>query len=337
MKEVTEYKTEKKFKDFNETYPICAFGLASGLIYPNKHNVIKRVIIGSFILFLNFPELLWFIAYLVKCVKTGDLYNFIRSMNVLIIITLFLFKSTYVNWKNNQFSELLQKISEDMLKGNDLEEDYQNIYEYHIKKAKFAQTVWVIIPLIFCVQFPLCAGIATIYESMKSDVGKRYMMQDHDLKYLENVQFETPYYEIIFAYNFTHVFTMLPNFVGFDGSFCIATTHLTMKLQLMVHKIKKSFSDSYNYTELREKIKEAVKDHQEAMNFYEQIQDVYGGWLLSVFTLTSFIIATNLYMIYLVGRLEPNYAIFAFSGVCHIYAPCYYAASLQEVRLVTMP
>nr|QLI62046.1 odorant receptor 3 [Streltzoviella insularis] len=323
---------EKKFYTFSETFRFCAFALAIALIYPNKNNIIRRWITVISVIFFNSVILFWFVSYLIKCLISVDIYNFARTVTVGVVVVLFLFKSFYVNWKNEEFEKLLNKISKDLLKGNYMDEDYQRIYEYHIKQAKIPQICWLIIPTILSLQFPLYASTGLIYETLNSDVGKKYMVFEMQLKYIEDKQYVSPYYEIIFAYSLVPCLILVPNFAGFDSSFCIATTHMRLKLKLMTHKVHRAFKDARNRSDLQMKVKEAIKDHQEALEFHRGIQEVYGGWLLAVFLLTSFLISFNIYQIYISKRIDPKYAIFTLNGVLHMYMPCYFASSLIKVN-----
>ncbi|VVC98988.1 unnamed protein product [Leptidea sinapis] len=320
----------KKFKSFNETFPHCAFALAIALIYPNQHNFHKRAIVFLIVVAINSLILYWFFIYLFKCLIELDMYNLSRNITIAILAALFFFKSFYVNWKAKTFAELLNKITIDLLKGNYLDEDYQSIYEHYIKLGKLGQTCWIFIPILLSSQFPIYAGVCTIYESIISDVGRRHMIHEIQLKHLEDRQYDTPYYELMFAYNLVQCIVLSPNFAGFDGSFCIATTHLRLKLKLVSHKIRRAFIESKNRDELEARVKEGIRDHQEALKFYKDLQDVYGGWLLAVFLMTSILISLNLYLNHLSHRIDPKYTIFAISGVVHMFTPCHFASNLLK-------
>ncbi|CAH0721840.1 unnamed protein product, partial [Brenthis ino] len=108
-----------------------------------------------------------------------------------------------------------------------------------------------------------------------------------ELKYIEDKQNDTPYFEMVFAYNFMSIIVLAPNFVGFDGSFCIATNHLRLKLKILAHKVSLAFRDAKSRGEIEIKLKESIKDHQDVLVFYNDIQEVYGGWLFAAFLLTS--------------------------------------------------
>ncbi|XP_045491058.1 uncharacterized protein LOC123690940 [Colias croceus] len=320
--------TEQKFKTFHETFRQCAFALAFALIYPNISNYRKRAILFYSVVGVNSLMLYWFFLYLYKCTVTQDLVNLTRNISIGILTSLFFFKYFYVNSKIEIFAQLLQKITDDLLKGNELEEDYQEIYEQYIKIGKLGQFCWIVIPLLLSTQFPMYASVATIYESLKSDVGKRYMVHELEIKNLEDKQFETPLFEFVFGYNIVQCITLCPNFVGFDGSFCIATTHLCMKLKLVSHKMYRAFKDSKDRDELKIRVKEAIKDHQEALDFYNDLQEFYGGWLFMVFLVTSLLIAMNLYQLYLSDHIDVKYTIFAISAATHMFTPCYFASNL---------
>ncbi|CAH2086230.1 unnamed protein product [Euphydryas editha] len=321
---------EKKFKSFNETFPHCAFGLAIALIYPNPATVKQKLALFGVVTAINSLILFWFLLYLVKCMYTLDMYNLSNNLTIGVLASLFFFKSFYANWKNDKFAQLLEKITEDLLKGNDMDEDYQAIYEYYIKLGKLGQTCWIIIPILLSSQFPIYAGACMIYESLKSDVGKKYMIHEMELKFIENKQYDSPYFELVFAYNLVQCVVLSPNFTGFDGSFCIATNHLRLKLKLLAHKLYKACRTSNSTKELEIRVKETVRDHQEALVFYNDLQEVYGGWLFTVFLFSWLLISLNIYQIYLSQRIHPKYTIFAISGIIHMFAPCYYASNLMK-------
>lgn len=323
---------EKKFKSFNETFPHCAFFLAIALIYPNTVNHRKRALVFGIIIGLDSLMIFWFLSYLAKCAYTLDMYNLSRNFAIGVVVSVFFFKFFYVNVKNEKFEDLLKKITDDLLKGNDMSAEYRAIYEHYIKLGKLGQTCWLIIPILLSSQFPIYASVGTIYESLKSDVGQRYMVHEMELKFIEDKQYDTPYFEFAFAYSLVQCIILVPNFAGLDGSFCIATNHLCLKLKLMAHKLHKAFKESCDRNELEANVKEAIKDHQEAIIFYNNLQDVYGGWLFTVFLLTSLLISMNIYQIYLIGHFDLKYTIFAVSGVIHMFAPCYFACNLLQVE-----
>ncbi|CAK1581689.1 unnamed protein product [Parnassius mnemosyne] len=329
-KKIDKKLTDPKFKSFKDTYPHCAFALALALIYPNRKNFRNRMICIFAVIVLNTPNLLWFSMYLFKCLRILDMFNLARNITIGVLICIFFFKSFYVNYKNDLFGELLGKISEDLLKGNDMAEDYQEIYEQYIQLGKFSEALWIIIPMFLSSQFPIYAAVTMIIESVKSDTGTRYMVHEMDLKYIEDIQYESPYFEVLWAYNLLPCIVLMLNFVGFDGSFCIATTHLRLKLKLMSHKLYRAFKDSSNRNELEAKVKDVIKDHQGSLQFYNHLQNLYGGWLLVVFLLTSLIISMNVYQIYLCQQIHPKYTIFAVSGMIHMFAPCYFSSKLEK-------
>lgn len=260
-----------------------------------------------------------------------DIYNSTRNITLGIIVALFIFKTVYANLKTAMFAEVLKQVTKDLLKGNEMEEDYQDIYDYFIKQGKLGQSFYVLIPSLLSFMFPIYSGIAMIGGSLKSDNFTKYMVHEMELKYVEDKQYESPYFELIFAYYMTASFVLLPNYVGFDGSFCIVTSHLRLKLKLISHSIQRAFQDSNNAMELKARLITCIKDHQEALDYYVLIQKMYGGWLFAVFLLTSFLISCNLYQIYLVG-VDPKYTLFAFTGVFHMYTPCHFVSSLIAVN-----
>ncbi|XP_075992910.1 uncharacterized protein LOC142987855 [Anticarsia gemmatalis] len=329
----TDDTKEKKYKSFEETFGLCAFSLAVGFLYPNRNTAIKRAVIISVIITFNGGQLFWFITYTFKCLYTLDIYNFARNMTLAVVLVLFFIKTYYVIYATQKFAPLLDKMSADLIEANDLEEEYQQVYDEHIKEAKKGEISWLFIPVVLSAQFPIYAGILMSIESIKTDDYTRLMVHDMELLFVEDIQSETPFFQCMFAYNCVQCIVLVPNYCGFDGSFCIATTHLRLKLKLMSLKVQKAFRSSRDRFELRAKIREAIGDHQRALDFHVQIQEVYGPWLFAIFMLTSFMISFNLYQIHLLKRIDPKYTLFGLVGVLHIFLPCHYASSLTEVGL----
>lgn len=324
-------QSHKKYQDFKTTFPHCAFGLAFGLVYPNKFNMRKKVILGCLIILFNFAELFWFVFYLLHCLVKKDIFNITRNVTIGIVVFLFFFKSFYINIKSDMFCKIIEKITEDLLEGNNLSEDFQKVYDFYINEGKFGQTVWIIIPIILASLFPVCASVAMAYKTFIGEEESRVMVHDMDLMFLRGKEYQTPYFQIIYAYNFIQCLTLAPNFIGFDGTFCISTTHLSLKLKLFVLKLRNAFNNAINDFELEEMVRDALKDHQEAYDFYETIQKMYGGWLFVAFFLTSTVVSFNLYQLSLSGGADPKYFVFALCAVVHVFAPCYFASKLTTV------
>ncbi|CAH0701658.1 unnamed protein product [Spodoptera exigua] len=327
----TTIPIEKKYKGFNETFKLCAFSLAFAFLYPNRKTALKRCLTITLIVTFCGGQLFWFITYTFKCLYTLDLYNFARNMTLAVVLILFFVKTYYAIYATQKFAPLLDKISEDLLEANNLGERQQKLYDEHIKIAKVGEISWLLVPVLMSALFPIYAGTLMSIESIQTDDYQRRMVHDMELLYVEDIQSETPFFQCMFAYNCVQCVVLVPNYCAFDGSFCIATTHLQLKLKLMALKVSDAFKYSKNKYELRMKMNEAIRDHQDALDFYVQTQNVFGPWLFAVFLLTSFLISFNLYQIYLLQRIDPKYTSFGVVGVLHIYLPCQYASSLTKV------
>nr|QZH55139.1 odorant receptor 43 [Achelura yunnanensis] len=320
----------KSFTSFHETYPMCAFALAIGLMYPNSENRRKRLIMMLFFTSLNIAQVYWLTINMVKTLKDLDFYNFSRHITIAVVVLLFLFKTFYAISMCDMFKGLINQINDDLSYGNDLDDSYKVIIKQYIKEGKFGEICWVFIPIALGIQFPTYAAICTIYESVISDVGPKCMVHELDLDFLGDQHNTSPYFELMFMYNTMHSIILLPQFAGFDGSFCIVTTHLRLNLKLMSHKLKIIFKTSKDNFELRRKIKTCLIEHREALKFYDVIQVFYGPWLMSVFLLTSILISFNLYKMHLDQKIDLKYSFFALAGVIHMITPCYFSSKLVE-------
>ncbi|XP_013197237.2 uncharacterized protein LOC106140222 [Amyelois transitella] len=332
--EKSSQKITPKFQNFTETFKFCAFGMALANVYPNSNNIRERLFIVVCIVMFCGVQLFWFSSYTVNCLLNLDIFNLSRNITLWVIVLLYFFKTLYAIKYTEFYASILETISNDNLKANNMEEDYQQIYETYLKKSKTGEMVWLFLPIILSSQFPIIPAIMMIMENFKSDSPEKIMVHEMDMVYVEDIQYTSPFFEIYFAYNITQCIFLSPIFTGFDGSFCIAANHLCLKLKLMAYKVRRAFVNSNNSVQLKMKIREAIIDHQEALKFYKTLSEFFGPWLLVLFLVASLSVSFSLYQIrvnIMMHEINPKYVIFMASCVIHIYVPCVYASNVTKV------
>ncbi|XP_026756818.2 uncharacterized protein LOC113516591 [Galleria mellonella] len=320
----------KPFESFDNTFKYCTYGMIFSNIYPNKTNMKKRLFSYFSFLFFVSPCLVSF-AYSCRIYITEeDIFNLTRHVAVGIIIGLYIFKSLYCILKTHTFGNILNAISYDMIEANELDDGAKKLYRLFLKKAKFGELVWTLLPMTLGFLFPLYAGIVMIHENISKDYPHREMVHEMEIPFVKNSKYDSPVFEIIFVISTASCILLMPNFCGMDGSFCIATTHLGFKLKYVAYLVREAFEESNDSFELHAKMKHATKCHQKALQFYKELQNFYGPWLLGIFIVTSSCIAFNLYQMYIIQRLHPKYVLFAVAAVLHMYVPCVYASNVTE-------
>ncbi|XP_060803412.1 odorant receptor 30a-like [Amyelois transitella] len=320
-----------KFRNFHETFKYCAFGMAVANIYPNRNNIrIRGSIFLSIVIFCIF-QIFWFLTYTVSCLMKLDIFNFARNVTLLVIVLLFFFKSIYAIKYTEYYASIIDTINNDYIKANNMDYEYQEIYTTYLKKSKTVEIIWLVIPIILSSQFPIYPAIVMIIENLTLAYPKKYMVHEMDMMFIEDIQYTSPFFEIYFAYNITQCIFLSAIFIGFDGSFCIATNHLCLKLKLMTHKVHRAFVDSKNERELKMKLREATLDHEETLQFFASLSDFFGMWLLILFLVASIGVTFNLFQIYILHEIHPKYAIFLLVSILHILLPCVYASNVTKV------
>ncbi|XP_041977459.1 odorant receptor 4-like [Aricia agestis] len=323
-----EIQDGRQFKPFKETYRYCFFALAISLFYPNKNNVKQRIIIIILLTCIHSFMLSWFFIYTIKCLLALDLFNTARNITLGVLISLYFIKFFYSIYKTKVFCKVFDKISSDLDKANTMNGCCQEIVKEYIKKAKVGEIIWIFIPILLTAQFPLYAAVRNAYYTLISDEIQRVMVHETDLMGIEDKQYETPYFEVIFAYNSSQAVQVGISFIGFDGSFCIASTHLRLKLKLLVHKMNAAFNRAVSRDDLKTKLKEIIRGHQEVLEFHQDLQNGYGGWMFMIFGMTSITMALNLYLIYVLQKMDPKYVTFTISCIIHMLTPCYYSSQI---------
>lgn len=325
----------KKYNLFHETFKACSFAMAISLVYPNKY--LKKFKIQTAIIVLTFNSyaIISFVNYFVICISRKDIVNLARNVTLGIVIFLFFFKTAYANYKIKMMKLIIDVINKDLLKGNELEEGSQKIYDHYIALGRFGEKIWITVPVILTSMFPITAASTMIYHEFTDASKQRVMVHEMDLLYLTDRQYDSPYFEIAFAYNLVQCIAISVVYVAYDGFFCICTTHLRMKLKLVSYNLSKAFEDSIDDRTLELQTIKAIKHHQEAFDFHKKIQDAFGGWLSVTFLMTSVMISFNLYKLSLPGKTDPLNIIFTIASICHSFAPCYFAANLTHVSCAT--
>ncbi|XP_026756822.2 odorant receptor Or2-like [Galleria mellonella] len=320
----------KAFESFNNTFKYCTYGMVFSNIYPNKTNMKRRLYLYIFIVFCTSPCL---ISYAYSCrfyIMQQDMFNLTRHLAVGIVIGLYLFKVLYCILNTNKFESILNTVSCDMIDVNEFDDGAKKLYGLFLKKAKLGELIWALLPIILGLQFPVYAGIVMIHENIWKDYPQREMVHEMEITFAKDVKYDSPVFEIIFVISTASCIILIPNFCGLDGSFCIATTHLGFKLKYVGYLVREAFEDCNDSFELHVKMKHATKCHQKALQFYKELQDFYGPWLLGIFIVTSSLIAFNLYQMYIIQRLHPKYVLFAVAAILHMYVPCVYASNVTE-------
>ncbi|KAG7307505.1 hypothetical protein JYU34_007704 [Plutella xylostella] len=250
-------------------------------------------------------------------------------MTVGIVIFLFFFKTFYLNYKSDGFGVVMDAISDDLVKANDMDEVYQEIFDTYIKKGLVAQMIWIFIPIVQTCIFPVHAGLTMFFNLINEVPQPRVMVLEMDILMVRSKQMESPWFEIVWFYTILGGFVLFPNFIGFDGSYCISVNHLCLKLRVLTEKLRRAFAETTTDEQLEKRVKEVIKEHQASLVYYNLLQDVFGGWMFVVFFITSLEITFNLYQLSL-GGMDPKYLIFAFSTVVHNFVPCYFCTRLIE-------
>ncbi|XP_059058443.1 odorant receptor Or2-like [Achroia grisella] len=320
----------RRFQSFDETFKYCTYGLAFALIYPNRVTIKKRLGIFVFFMFANSIQLYWFGTALVTSLIRLDMVNLTRHLTVGILIILFIFKTIYCIYNTEKFENILNTISDDMIEFNNEKEAFKDTCEEYIKKARIGQLVWVVLPIFLALQYPVYAGICLIYDNLTMDYPGRYMVHEMDIAHLTAVQDISPYFEFIFIMSLLTVMCLVPNFIGFEGFFCISTTHLCLKLKYVSYIISKAFEGAEDSLELNNKIKQGIQIHQKALKYYEDLQNFFEPWLFLIFVMTSTCVSFNLYQVYILTSPDPKHIIFGITTICHTYINCVYASNLTQ-------
>lgn len=319
---------------FEETFPICTMGLILSSTYP-KHGQKNKQLFNLIIIYLTMvPVIIIITMHMIVCAQEKDYMNFTRQIIVVLVIILFIGKTLIVFVKGSNLRQVFDIISNDFIQMNSMDEDYKNVINKYIQLGKHNETQLFIIAIILATLYPVVSIVSMIYTYLFTDEEyKSYnnMVNPLILKGLEDKQFDSPYYEIIWVYCAYICVIMSPSFAGIDGSFGIACAHISLKFEMMSLKLHKALVESVTTEEVKIKLKSVIVDHVKAKKFYDTVNEMYQDWLIIVYLLSSSIISLNLYQISVDEGVNLQFLIFFACAIIHIYIPCYCAAMVNEV------
>lgn len=320
-----------RIKKFIETFPICTLGLFMSLVSPYTKMSFKRVILLISAWFLVIPMALITIPYMLECIHMNDIENLSKQLLIIIVIIIYITKTAIVFTNQNTFGGILEIISDDLTNVNEMEDAIKVFANESIRLGKISERIMVVYSLTVATLYVIVSLISTTFSYLFHDEFKRYMIHPTVIRNFEEKQYQSPYYEIIWIYQFCCCIIISPTFAGVDASFGIACAHLSLKLKLVTYRLQEIFRKSLNVKELEENLMEVISDHIEAKKFYNLICEMYQDWLLVVYLLSSSVISLTLYQLSVEG-LNPQFLIFFTCSLIHMYFPCYYASLVDKVR-----
>lgn len=320
---------------FEETFPICTMGLILSCTYPSENGQTKKKLLHLIMVYLTMvPGIMIIVCHMVVCALSGDYMNFSRQIIIELVIIIFISKTSIIFAKGNKLRQIFDIISNDFVEMKSTDEDFKKVFNKYRILAKRSELLLLVIAIILATLYPAVSMVSILYTYLFTDEEyKTYdnMVNPLIVKGLEEVQFTSPCYELIWLYCAYVCAIMSPCFAGIDGSFGIACSHISLKFEMMSLKLNKTLADSVTKEEVKTKLKSVIVDHVKAKKFYDTVQEMYQDWLLVVYLLSSSIISLNLYQISIDVGVNLQFLIFIVCAIIHIYIPCYCATWINEV------
>ncbi|XP_063545634.1 odorant receptor 13a-like [Cydia strobilella] len=323
-----------EFKPFRETYKIITFTMIVGMLYPMP-NTDKCRVAGILALLLTtqpmcIPALIdiWY-SWL-----RGDIINIIRHTTVIGPFLGAIFKMMMFFYSRKEAWSIIKKMDADHARYNTLPEHLKDIARRHIQNTQYySEKCWTITVSICVLTFPLTAVILTLYNYAFKEEPVKYMIHDVNKPFSpEEDRFTSPYFEIMFFYMCYCSVLFIISFTGFDAFFGVTINHACMKMELSCKTMEDAMSETERDSRHR-RILDVISQQNDLFRMVELIQQTFAIWLGVIVVATMLQICNCMYQIIEGYGIDARYLIFILGTIAHIYAPCHYAAKLQDSAL----
>lgn len=301
-------------------------------VNPSTKINFKRILMLISAWLLQIPMALMIIPYMLHCVQINDIENLSKQLLIIIVMIIYITKTAIIFTNQKKFGYILEVISNDLSNFNETDGNVEEIVHDSIRLGKISEKIMLLYSVTVATLYVTVSIILTAFSYLFQDDFKRYMVHPIVIRNFEGKQYQSPYYEIIWIYQFIFCVIVSPTFAGVDASFGILCAHLSLKFKLVTYRLQEIFKKSSTDKDLEENLKSVITDHVEANNFYNLICEMYQDWLLIVYLLSSSVISLTLYQLSVNEGLNPQFVVFFTCSLIHMYFPCCYASLVDKVR-----
>nr|AQQ73497.1 olfactory receptor 14 [Heliconius melpomene rosina] len=324
------------YTTFVETYKIISFIMGVGMIYPNPKTEKRKIVCVLLMLISIGPISMMILNDMFNCLAMRDYVNVIRHSTVVGPFLGGFFKILIQFYKRKPAKEIVDEINRDYASYNDMTVTYKKMINASIENNLFySEKCWAI-TVVTCVSaFPIMAVLSNLHSTLFAAEPKRYMVHDIILPYAEpEKRFESPIFEIMFAYMLYASVLYIINFIGYDGFFGLCINHACLKMEIYCRSFEDALRED-NESCVHLKIVNIIVEQNKLKRFVDLIQDTFNIWLGLILVATMIQIGTCMYLISEGYALDLRYLIFIIGTVVHIYLPCRYAAKLKHMSMET--
>ncbi|CAF4953733.1 unnamed protein product [Pieris macdunnoughi] len=297
-------------------------------MYPNPRKDSKRAIGFGVIGVLSAPQLFIMLCDIRERIQIKDTDNLFRQLIITVLLVYVYIKIFLTLNHTKKFRAILDKVSTDYESYNHLPEDYRVIVTETIEKCKKLEIIWILMVICTGLAFILLAFLLTLL-SQFTEEPRKYMIHESLIPIIEELKYETPYFEILTVYGIYIVTIVVIAYTGFDGLFYVTVLHASLKIKIYSHKITHLMDDA-NIPTIKAKIGSIVKEQCDVYRFIKEIQSFYQFWLASVFTLVIIQISMGLSQTKAGSENTIIYFIFATVASVNIFIPCYVASDVTS-------
>ena len=140
----------------------------------------------------------------------------------------------------------MDEINRDYASYNDMTVIYRKIINSNIENnLVYSEKCWAITVITCVTSFPIMAMLTNLHSTLFAAEPKRYMIHDIMLPYTDPEQrFESPIFEIMFAYMLYACALYIINFIGYDGFFGLCINHACLKMEIYCRSFEEALREN---------------------------------------------------------------------------------------------
>lgn len=200
-----------------------------------------------------------------------------------------------MHYKRRSGQYIIEEIDSDYSHYNSLPETYRRIIDKSLENSLFySEKCWALTVTVCVMVFPLMAASQTTYNCLFSSEPIKYMVHDLIVPFVEPDQrFESPIFEVVFAYMMYTCLLYVIYFIGYDGFFGLCINHACLKMELYCLALVEAMKEDADIA-MHERMVRVVQEQIKLKRFlgsfiYKSLLKAF--WRYKIITLTT--IAAN--------------------------------------------
>nr|BAR43457.1 putative olfactory receptor 15 [Ostrinia furnacalis] len=279
---ITENDEEIFFKPFEETFTILIFSMVFGMIYPSDRMKNWQILgfFGFIIIMIPALSAVYYDMYLAYLDR--DMDTIFRHLIVIGPFNALYLKWVYMYYYRQQSKDAIEEMNRYFANLNFKPITHKRIAKKWLIRSFFLEKSWAYCLIVGSFSFPVMAICKTTYSTLFDEEPRRYFIHELRSPQGPGMNYEFPFFEVLFVNTCIASCMYFLNFSGYDGFFVQLILHTCMRMAICGEAVKDSFKID-DKAMRRSALHKVIDEHIAICHFMDNINCIFVQWM-SLFT-----------------------------------------------------